>query len=144
MRRTPIFENDFFQVMRHEEEPIVVVVRSSKPFQSPNDIARAFSPMLVALDVLGRREHYLLLDSRDAVGNNDPAYEASFADFRRRLFVGFPKTAVLVRTPAGRLHSRRLMGEHVEPERAGVFTDPILALASLRAAIRRSTPPRSR
>jgi hypothetical protein len=99
--------------------------------------------MLRVLDVLGRSEHYLLLDSRDAVGNNDPAYEASFARYRRLLFEGFPKAAVLVKTPVGRLHSSRLMEADGEPGRPGIFNDPILAVASLRAAFRRSLlPPR--
>ncbi len=141
-RGHPVFENEYFRVTRDEDDPIVVVVRSSKPFASPRDVIHAFSPMLSALDGLGRGQHYLLLDSRDAVGNNDPAYEASFARFRRELFDGFLKTAVVVRTPVGMLHSNRLMEQDVQRDRPGVFTDPISAMASLKAALRRSLIPR--
>ncbi len=138
----PLFENEYFRVTLLEDEPIVLVVRTAKPFTTSAEVTRAFVPMLRVLDALGRSDHYLMLDSRDAVGNNDPAYEASFARYRRLLFEGFPKAAVLVKTPVGRLHSSRLMEADGEPGRPGIFNDPISALASLRAAFRRSLIPR--
>lgn len=98
-------------------------------------------PMLAALDALGRPRHFLLFDSRQAIGRNDPEYESWFAPHRRDLVRDFPKAAVLVSTSAGRLHSQRLINADSAAERFRVFDDYVLALAFLRTALRASTRP---
>ena len=102
-----LFENDYFKVTIPPGESIVTVVRSSKSFESAAAARAACNPMLTSLDNLGRRHHYLLLDSRQAVSKNDPEYENWFRSFRRDLVVDFPRVAYLVQTVAGQMQAKR-------------------------------------
>jgi hypothetical protein len=97
--------------------------------------------LLEALSQVDRKASYLLLDSRKAVGRSDPEYEAWFASFRRKLFADFPRAAVLVKTVAGQLHSKRLLKVDEAVERVQLFTDEHLALSYLRGVYRKSLRP---
>lgn len=110
---TPLFHNEYFTVLCHPHPPVVEVVRSNVAFPSPQGVGTAFAPMLLLLDSLGRHRYVLLLDSREAVPNNDPEYEASYARYRTDLHRGFRRIAVLVKTPVGNLQATRLL-PHVE------------------------------
>ena len=128
-----LFENGYFEVDLLKSDAIVAVTRTAKSFESLPDAHRACEPMIATLDALGRASHYLLLDSREAVGKNDPEYELWFARFRKELVAGFPRTAVVVRTVAGQLQSRRLLRADNAEENAGIFVDIGAALEFLRA-----------
>lgn len=116
-----LFQNDYFTVLYHSDIAIIEVVRSATRFPSPQAVGPAFAPMLLLLDDLGRHRYALLLDSRDAVPNNDPSYEASYARYRNDLHRGFRRMAVLIRTPAGNLQATRLVPNVETPVR--VFQD---------------------
>ncbi len=120
---TPVtlFRNEYFTVLFHASERVVEVVRSSVAFPSPEEVAPAFAAMLMLFDDLGRQRYSLLLDSREAVPNNQPHYEASYARFRADLHRGFRKIAVVVKTPAGNLQATRLLPTTHAPSR--VFQD---------------------
>jgi hypothetical protein len=137
----PFFKNDYFRASRLIPEPIFVVVRSSKVFESPQDAQIACVPLLQALALVDRKLSYLLLDSRHAVGRSNPEYEEWFASFRRDLFAVFPRAAVLVKTMAGQLHSRRLLKVDHAVERVQLFTDERRALSYLRGVYRDSLRP---
>ncbi|NRA35111.1 MAG: hypothetical protein HRU17_17420 [Polyangiaceae bacterium] len=127
-----LFENDYFKVTIPPGESIVTVVRSSKSFESAAAARAACNPMLTSLDNLGRRHHYLLLDSRQAVSKNDPEYENWFRSFRRDLVVDFPRVAYLVQTVAGQMQAKRLLQADGVFSRADVFASPVFATAYLR------------
>jgi hypothetical protein len=135
------FSNRHFRVELMVGEAMVRVTRLARPFTSAEDAMQGCLPMLAALDAIGRQTHFLLFDSRLAIGRNDPEYEQWFAPHRRDLVRGFPKVAVVVNTSVGRLHSQRLLSADSEAARFRVFDDYVLALAFVRGAIRASTPP---
>lgn len=143
-RAVLLFQNEYFEVELLDSEAIVVVTRSAKSFASLADAHRACGPMIATLDALGRESHFLLLDSRDAIGKNDPEYEQWFAQFRKELVAGFPRTAVLVRTIAGKLQSQRLLRADRAENSSGIFVELDLALEFLRTARRTSVPPSAR
>jgi hypothetical protein len=116
-----LFKNEYFSLLCHQANFVVEVVRTGVAFPSSKDAALAFAPLLLLLDDLGRERYALLLDSRDALPNNDPRYEASYARFRNDLHRGFQRIAVLVRTPAGNLQATRLVPVVDTPVR--VFRD---------------------
>lgn len=118
---TCLFRNSYFTVILHAADLVVEVVRSNVAFPSPEEVAPAFTSMLLLLDNLGRQRYALLLDSRDAVPNNQPQYEASYARFRADIHRGFRKIAVVVKTPAGNLQATRLIPNVDTPVR--VFQD---------------------
>ena len=129
-----LFHSGYFTVVR-DDEAIVAVVRSSKSFESPVDAEAACTPMLKVLDQLGRKQHCLLLDSRNAVGKSDPVYESWFSQFRKDLVRDFPKVAVLLQSVVGEMHATRLLNQDNAMARSKTFSDPEQATAWLRAAI---------
>jgi hypothetical protein len=137
----PLFQNRHFRVELLPGEAIVRVTRLALPFASAEDAMFGCRPMLATLDALGRASHYLLFDSRLAIGRNDPEYESWFAPHRRDLVRDFPKAAVVISTSAGRLHSQRLINADSAAERFRVFDDYVMALAFVRTAFRASSRP---
>jgi hypothetical protein len=115
------------------ERGIVAVTRLARPFISPEDALFGCCPMLTALDALGRAHHHLLFDSRYAVPCNNPEYESWFAPHRRDLVRGFHRAAVLVKTSAGVLQSRRLLRADTEDPLVRVFDNYEAALTFLSA-----------
>lgn len=120
--RRELHRSPFFTV---DELPgkVALVVRLARPFASPAEVETACAPVQRALDALGRGDHCLLLDTRDARGSNHPDYESWFAAHRVRLLQGFRKVAVVVRTAVGKLHSERLMTRDGNRDQAVLFQD---------------------
>lgn len=144
-----LLENDYFTLLCYQTNAVVEVVRSGIAFPSPQAAVRAFAPLLLRLDDLGRHRYALLLDSRDAVPNNDPRYEASYERFRTDLHRGFQRIAVLVRTSAGNLQATRLvppveMPVRVFQDRDAAWAFVTTGVSTLSAPPFRSTQPRSR
>lgn len=137
-----IFASDWFRI-ESLGPSIVRVARSSRPFVSAVDAVRRSLPVVQALDALGRRGKSLLLDSRAALGISDPVYESWYRGLRLRIAEGFDRAAVLVRTQAGQLHSRRLIEHDGETSRWIVFGEEALALRYLRGKIPSLRPPDS-
>jgi hypothetical protein len=134
------FASDWFRVERLGPS-ILRVARSSRPFVSAVDAVRRSLPVVQALDAIGRRGRSLLLDSRAAIGISDPVYESGYRGLRLRIAEGFDRAAVLVRTQAGQLHSRRLIENDGETSRWVVFGEEALALRYLRGKIPSLHPP---
>lgn len=148
---TCLYKNEYFTVLFHAVDLVVEVVRSAVAFPSPQQVAPAFTQMLLLLDDLGRHRYALLLDSRDAVPNNDPSYEASYARFREDLHRGFRRVAVLVRTPAGNLQASRLAPRTDAPLRVFLEREAAWEFVAEKPESRKSlrvmhsqAPPRSR
>ena len=78
-----------------------------------------------------RRGRALLLDSREALMVSDPELQQRMTESARRLFDGFDRTAVLVRTAVGKLQINR-MARQGAPQLA-VFDDEAAAIAWLLA-----------
>lgn len=87
----------------------LILIRTAQPFVSQDDVEAGCTPVQLLLDQIGRGRHKLLLDTRDAVANNDPVFEEWFAAHRRRMVLGFRRTALVVKTAVGGLQNRRLV-----------------------------------
>jgi hypothetical protein len=129
-----IHESEFYEVFRTSGSRVVKVVRLARGFESALDVELGCGPLQLALDLLGRRAHTLLVDSRGVVGRNDPTSEALFREHRRDMLLGFRRAAILVRTPAGLLQARRLLVEDGTEAHARAFLDEAEALAYLAEA----------
>jgi hypothetical protein len=117
-----LFENAYYLV---DELPnrAVRVTRLEKAFTSQQDVDEACEPVQRALDQLGRGNYVCLIDSRAARGSNDPEYERWFAEQRARMPRGFKKTALLMKTAIGALHSDRLRRADGASEAMEIFQD---------------------
>jgi hypothetical protein len=143
-----VFRNDYFVVRSDGPNWVVTVVRSGLGFASPQEAAAAFAPMLSCLDTLGRHRYSLLLDARDSVANNDPAYESWYARYRSELVRDFQRVAILMRTPVGSLQATRLLPPttglarvFLDPEQAWTFvTEPSATRSSRRPPASEEAP----
>lgn len=104
-----LHESVWYRISQFPELKVLVVTRSPVAFTSREDINRACDPVQATLDRAGRESHSVIIDTRLAVGNNDPAFEGWFAAHRRRMLEGFLGAALVVATPVGRLHVQRLL-----------------------------------
>jgi hypothetical protein len=87
---------------------IVRYRRLSTPFASMAAVQNTYDQVLATFDRIGRAGRALLIDSREATGRNDAAFEAMLNEFRRGSIVGFVGHAVLMRTVVGSLHAQRI------------------------------------
>lgn len=114
-----------------EREPGVVrLCRTSTPFATLADVERAHRAVVDALEALPKPRRAVLVDLRDAAGRNDPEFEKTVAPSRKRIFLAFERSAVLVRSATGRLQLQRHLAEDGLGTRA--FDDDDAALSYLR------------
>lgn len=86
---------------------VVRVVRHHVPFASLAELERAYGGVVEALDALPRARRALLVDLRAAPSRNDPAFERTIAPLRKRMWEGFARRGVLLRSAVGKLQIER-------------------------------------
>ncbi len=128
-----LLQNDYYRVERLPLVPVVKVARSAVPFETVDDVERGCAPVQRALDLEGREKVGLLIDTREALGRNDPKSEQIFAKHRKLMVLGFRRVAILVSTPTGLLHTKRLLTTDQTHTHTQVFMDEREALTYLTA-----------
>jgi hypothetical protein len=119
----------YFVVESDSVNHLVVVRRTERAFETLDDATRAHEAVVEKLSMLSRRAFCLLVDLRSAPLRSDPEFEEAIAPVRKRLFSGFARTAVIVRTAAGRMQvSRHLRSDGVDPN---VYVEENEAIAFL-------------
>lgn len=121
-----LLASPFFDVVRRGR--LVQVARTERAFASAADIDRGHDELARVLDALPRARMGILVDLRLAPARNDPEFEKAMAMHRRRMFDGFARRAVLVKSAVGKLHVQRYARQDGDGE-LEVFTDPDAALA---------------
>lgn len=106
-----LYRDEYVLVLAEPEGVVVRVVRSAKNHPSPQAMEQSYLLVSHALDRHGRTGRGLLVDVRNAIGRNEPEYEAPLRRVRQRTDAGFARIAVLVRTSAGLLQLMRLSEE---------------------------------
>jgi hypothetical protein len=108
---------------------LVRMIRSATPFATLDECRDYYEAVATTVEKLERRVLALLVDVRAAPARNDPAFESTVASYRRRMFSGFARVAVLVKTAAGKLNVAR----HAKDDGVDlfVFQDADAALAWL-------------
>ena len=124
----------------------VRMARSNTPFVTLEQVRDFYESVAVAVEKLERRALTLVVDLRQAPARNDPAFEAMVAAYRKRMFTGFSRVGVLVKTAAGKLNvSRHAKGDGHD---VTIFHDEATALAWLEmpgdSPSSRGRPPRPR
>ena len=86
---------------------VVRIIRHDVPFESLAELERAYGGVADALDALPRDRMALLIDLRAAPSRNDPAFERTIAPLRKRMWEGFARRGVLLRSAVGKLQIER-------------------------------------
>ena len=102
-----LLRNDYVVISLEHDGRIVRFRRLSRPFPNLLVAREVYEEILAAYDRQGRRGKGLLVDSREAIGRNDPEFEALLHEFRRRSVTGFIGYMVLMRTAVGILQAQR-------------------------------------
>lgn len=124
-----LYKSEYFVITVDDERKIVHRVRTDRPFAAIAELERSSEDMLRALSTVDRRRHAMLVDVRLAPPRNDPAFEEVVGRYQTRLYRGFRRVAILVKTEAGRLQLTRLVRGILRHGRT--FLDEQAALAYL-------------
>jgi len=115
---------------------LVRFVRTELPYASLEDIEREGNEVERALAKAGKVR--LLVDLRAVTPRDDPRFEVAIATFRRKVFGGGKRAAIVVRTAVGALQVKRHMRE--DGFAVEVFTEEAEALAFLERGPSEWTP----
>jgi hypothetical protein len=108
---------------------LVRYVRTSVPYPNLIEYELLHERAGSLLDQLGRKRHVLLVDMREAVMNNDPAFERAAGRCRQLLVHDFRRLAVLVKTAVGALQ----IGRHIREDslESPLFNEETAAISYL-------------
>ena len=123
-----LLQGEHFILMIDDERRMVRRTRTGRPFASVSAAEAAWEEMLQAIDTIERAKHTLFIDLRATQPRDDAAYESLVERNLPRLFAGFRRSAILVKTHAGRLQILRM---HKDTPRVQAFVDETAALAYL-------------
>lgn len=125
-----LYDDGFFWIVQDETRKLVRVTRSDRSFPDVDEARRVFGAMAALVRSMDLAGYVLLIDSRDAPGRNDEAFESVVGAVRAQLVERFEKRALLLRTVVGVMQTQRMErtfgGPHIEP-----FADEAAALAYL-------------
>ncbi|MCA9646990.1 MAG: hypothetical protein H6718_09160 [Polyangiaceae bacterium] len=107
--RQIVFENSLVTI---EEDPLtqIVWVRRSPERTEVSELFATYTQSMTQLTET-HREWSLILDMRNAPGNNSDAFESSTNELRTKLRSIFPRVVVLVATTVGELQVKRMARE---------------------------------
>lgn len=101
-----LLTSPWFEVA-HRREGVVIVARTDREFESIDEIDRAHGEVERVFDSLSRAKLGIVVDLRRARARNDPEFERAMEPHRKRLFDGFARRAIIVKSAVGRLHVQR-------------------------------------
>ncbi|AUX45337.1 hypothetical protein SOCE26_068190 [Sorangium cellulosum] len=106
-----VWRNDYFLVLVDEPRRLVRNVRTARPYDSIEQLEAVMEELSRVLDGLGRSRYALLIDTRAAIGRNDPTFEATMRRLRPRWLSGFRRIGVLVQSVVGAMQIQRFARE---------------------------------
>lgn len=124
-----LFESDHVRVEVDPDRRIVWFRRTARAHASLDEAVAMFTDAERATAAIDRSRHGLLIDLREAVGRNEPAFEQAIAVPRASMLGRFGRRAALVRTVAGKLQEQRLSRESANE--MAVFQDEADAIRHL-------------
>lgn len=124
-----LFRSPHIRLRFDRSHDLVVITRFALHYESLAELNETFAKMELAMQAVVKQRSVLFIDSRLALLRNDPLFEATFEENRRRFIRGFKKVSALVKTAVGKLQIQR--HSKIDGIPIGVFTDPVAALAYL-------------
>lgn len=106
-----VFRNEYYIVWMEPKGPLVRTQRSDVSFPSLDELERGVNAMCRIYDEIGRETRVLLSDVRAVQGRNDEAFEEKMLKLRPKLYRGFLRVGILVRSSVGALQIKRMVRE---------------------------------
>lgn len=103
-----VLQSRYFTVAVSGAEKLARIDRTDVPFDSIDEVTRAWREVDAALRKTARRGRSLLIDMRLAPPRNDPAFETAVRSILPDIRRGYRRIGVLVRSAAGGLQVSRL------------------------------------
>lgn len=108
MAQSVLLDTELVLLEHDPAERTVTMTRTEIELPRDLDALRAFFRSLVdAIGDIDRPSHVFVIDSRDARGRNDDAFETCKREFEDALLGGFAKVSVVLGTEVGKLQVRR-------------------------------------
>ena len=111
MAMIEVFRDEYSTISIDPKGPLIRSVRSDTPFPTLEALEVAVSKQVHTFDEVGRESRVLLSDLRAVIGRNDSQFEDRMAKLRPRLYGGFRRVGMLVRSSVGALQIKRLVQE---------------------------------
>ena len=106
-----VSRTEFTTVTMDPKGPLVRSVRSEIPFATLEALEQSVAHTARIYDDLGRSSRVLLSDLRAIPGRNDGIFEERMKKLRPKLYSGFRRVGLLVRSSVGALQIRRMIQE---------------------------------
>ncbi len=120
---TVLLRTDYVVLTQEHDGKIIRYRRTAVPFPTLQIAQQVYDHVLAVYERIGRRGRGLLVDSRDAVGRNDPEFEKLLLSFRDRAIPGFAAHVILMRTAVGILQAQRIDRSLRSDRKAYLTTD---------------------
>jgi hypothetical protein len=127
IRATELFRNQHLTIACDRGQRILVITRSSKPFERVEEIDAVRLSLAKVFPAAQRVAYSILNDYRLGPVRVHPAHEPAFGRFRTETELGFTRAAHLVATPVGRVRSDRLRETAALPSKMFHTLDEALA-----------------
>jgi hypothetical protein len=129
-----VVQNEYLFLERDAASSLFRFARTKRPYPLTAAFIESIQQVIDVFEQINRAQYKLLIDMREAPLRNHEGFESSAAPSLDRLFGGFAKTAILVRTAVGELQFSRLRREgKMSALESTVFRDEAAALAYLQA-----------
>lgn len=106
-----VSRTEYTTVLMDPKGPLVRSVRSDIPFPTLEALEQSVANTARVYDELGRANRVLLSDIRAISGRNDEVFEERMKKLRPKLYSGFRRVGMLVRSLVGALQIRRMIQE---------------------------------
>lgn len=106
-----VYRDEYIAVFADLSGKLVRLQRSNLPHPTPADFERSFRQAAVAVDRIGRTDRVMLIDVREALGRNEPEFDAAMRRIRPIVEAKMLRVAVLLRSSAGLLQMKRINQE---------------------------------
>lgn len=106
-----LYRDAYVTLVADPDGIVVRMIRSTLNHPSVQAMEASYMEVARTLDRIGRKGRCLLVDTRNALGRNEPDYDVPFRRARDRIDVGFLRIAVLLRTATGMLQVMRISEE---------------------------------
>jgi len=108
---TEIYRDAYVTLLAEVPGTLIRLQRSNVPHPTPVELEQSFRRVAAAIDRLGRTNRVMLVDMREALGRNEPEFDAALRRVRPIVERGMARIVVLLRSSAGMLQMKRVNEE---------------------------------